>query len=94
MVHCTNAPYVACAAGKPSADDNQIEASQGFDLKHRRRNMTKILAALLTVAVLSSTASAVMAAPVAHPELSREAAQARGDAVAWPQGSSPRVDIQ
>ena len=56
--------------------------------------MTKILAALLTVAVLSSTASAVMAAPVAHPELSQEAAQARGDTVAWPQGASPRVDIQ
>lgn len=56
--------------------------------------MTKLLATLMTVAILSSTASAVMAAPVAHPELSQEAAQARGDQTAWPQGASPRVDVQ
>jgi hypothetical protein len=56
--------------------------------------MPKVLAALLTVAVLSSTASAAMAAPVAHPELSQEAAHARGDAVAWPHGPMPRNDSQ
>jgi hypothetical protein len=56
--------------------------------------MTKILATLLTVAVLSSATSAVMAAPVAHEELADQAAQARGDVSAFPQGASPRVDIQ